>query len=124
MMSPFPINITISRGNNYSQVFFVKNPDQTPVNLTGATFSANLAKYSMSRDALAEGTTSYKFISFDTSVVDEGKGSYSISLTPEQTGGLEEGKYVYSVSMMKSDGSITETISGLAFVDNALGNVR
>ena len=123
-MAPFPVNITISRGNTYSQVFYLTNPDKTPVNLTGATFSANLAKYSMSQDALAEGGTVYKFIPFTAVVVEEDKGSYSISLTPEQTGELEEGKYVYSVSMMNVDGVISETISGLAFVDNALGNLR
>ncbi len=61
---------------------------------------------------------------FATSVVEEGNGTYSISLTPEQTGNLEEGKYVYSVSMMNVNGVITETISGLAFVDNAFGNLR
>jgi len=123
-MASFSVNITISRGNDFSQVFFLTNPDRSPVDLTGATFSANLAKHSMSQDVLAEGGTVYKFIPFATSVVEEGKGTYSISLTPEQTGSLEEGKYVYSVSMMNINGVITETISGLAFVDNAFGNLR
>ena len=123
-MAAFPVNITISRGSTYSQTFFLTNPDMTPVNLEGSTFSANLAKHSMSQDALAEDGTIYKFIPLTTSVVDASKGSYSISLTPEQTGNLEEGKYVYSVSMMNTQGVISETISGLAFVDNALGNMR
>jgi hypothetical protein len=123
-MASFSVNITISRGNDFSQVFFLTNPDRSPVDLTGATFSANLAKHSMAQDALAEGGTVYKFIPFATSVVEEGNGTYSISLTPEQTGNLEEGKYVYSVSMMNVNGVITETISGLAFVDNAFGNLR
>ena len=123
-MAAFTVNITISRGNDFSQVFFLTNPDQTPVDLTGATFSANLAKHSISQDALAENGPVYKFIPFSTSVVEADKGSYAISLTPEQTGDLVEGKYVYSVSMMNVNGVITETISGLAFVDSAFGNLR
>lgn len=76
----------------------------------------------MAQDALAENGPTYKFIPFTTAVVEESKGAYSISLSPEQTGSLVEGKYVYSVSMMNVNGVITETISGLAFVDNAFGS--
>ena len=123
-MAAFTCNITISRGNDFSQVFFLTNPDQSPVDLTGATFSANLAKHSVSQDALAENGPVYKFIPFSTAVVEADKGSYAIALTPEQTGDLVEGKYVYSVSMMNVNGVITETISGLAFVDSAFGNLR
>ena len=100
------------------------NPDKTPVNLVGATFSANLAKHSMSQDALAENGPVYKFTPFEASVVDASSGSYSITLTPDQTSLLEEGKYVYSVSMTNVNGVVIETISGLAFVDNAFGNLR
>lgn len=100
------------------------NPDKTPVNLVGATFSANLAKHSMSQDALVENGPVYKFTPFDASVVDASNGSYSITLTPDQTSLLEEGKYVYSVSMTNVNGVVIETISGLAFVDNAFGNLR
>ena len=123
-MAAFTCNITISRGNDFSQVFFLTNPDQSPVDLTGATFSANLARHSSAQDALAEGGTVYKFIPFSTAVVEASKGSYSISLSPDQTGDLVEGKYVYSVSMMNVNGVIVETISGLAFVDSAFGNLR
>lgn len=123
-MATYNVNITISRGNHFSQIFFLTNPDKSPVDLTGASFSGNLAKHSMSQDALAEDGPVYKFIPFTASVVDAVGGSYSISLTPEQTSNLQEGKYVYSVSMMNVNGVIIEAISGLAFVDHAFGNVR
>ena len=123
-MATFNVNITISRGNDFSQVFFLTNPDKSPVDLTGASFSANLAKHSMSQDVLAENGPVYKFTPFTTSVVDATTGSYSISLTPEQTSLLEEGKYIYSVSMTNVNGVVIEAINGLAFVDHAFGNVR
>ena len=123
-MATYTVNITISAGNDFSQVFYLTNPDKSPVDLTGATFSANLAKHSRSQDALAENGPVYKMIPFTTSVVDAGSGSYSISLSPKQTTLLEEGKYVYSVAITNTNGVTIETISGLAFVDNSFGNLR
>ncbi len=123
-MATYNVNITISRGNSFSQVFFLTNPDKSPVDLTGASFSGNLAKHSNSQDALAEGGPVYKFIPFTASVVDAGQGTYSISLSPDQTSALEEGKYVYSISMTNVNGVAIEAISGLAFVDNSFGNMR
>ena len=73
-MATYNVNLTISKGNSFSQVFFLTNPDKTPVNLVGATFSANLAKHSSAVDALAEGKTVYKFTPFTASVVDAVKG--------------------------------------------------
>ena len=123
-MATFVVNITISAGNDFSQVFYLKNPDKSPVDLTGATFSANLAKHSRSQDALAENGPVYKMTPFMAGVVDASLGTYSISLSPEQTSVLEEGKYVYSVAMTNTNGVVIETISGLAFVDHAFGNLR
>ena len=123
-MATYNVNLTISRGNSFSQVFFLTNPDKTPVDLTGASFSANLAKHSSAVDALAEGKTVYKFTPFTASVVDAGAGSYSISLSSDQTNTLAEGKYVYSVSMTNVNGVSVEAIRGLAFVDSAFGNLR
>ena len=39
------VNITIEQGSDYQDVFTVKNPDGTPLDLTGYTASAAIKKF-------------------------------------------------------------------------------
>ena len=123
MAAPFQVNINISAGVDYIQEFTVKNPDLSPVNITGFKFFANLAKHPTAVDAMTStsGVPVYDFISFDTSVVDGVNGVYSISMKPEKTSLLAEGKYVYSVVMQNNSGEKSPAVDGIAFVDVAFG---
>ena len=117
------VNINISAGANFNQEFIINNPDASPVDLTGSTFFAKLAKSPTAIDAMVStsGTPVYKYVTFTTSVVDPLKGRYSIELSTTQTSKLEEGKYVYNVILQDVNGDKTSVMSGLAFVDVAFG---
>ena len=64
--------------------------------------------------------TVYKYVQFDTQVVDGVGGAYQISLNASQTKLLEEGKYMYNVVMTDVNGQKDEVVSGLAFVQLSL----
>jgi hypothetical protein len=123
MAPQFQVNINVSAGADFTQEFIINNPDASPVDLTGSTFFANLAKHPTAVDAMAStsGTPVYKYVTFTTKVVDALKGRYSIALSIAQTSKLEEGKYVYNVIMQDVNGDKTSVMSGLAFVDIAFG---
>jgi len=123
MAPQFQVNINISAGANFTQEFVIQNPDASPVDLTGSTFFANLAKHPTAIDAAVStsGTPVYKYVTFTTNLVDPLKGIYSIALSTNQTSKLEEGKYVYNVVLQDVNGDKTSVMSGLAFVDVAFG---
>jgi len=123
MAPQFQVNINISAGADFTQDFIINNPDASPVNLTGYTFFANLAKHPTAIDAAVStsGTPVYKYVPFTTNVVDAATGRYSITMLSAQTSKLAEGKYVYNVIMQDVNGDKTSVMSGLAFVDIAFG---
>ena len=123
MAAQFQVNISVEAGTDFAQEFKVTNPDNSPVNITGYKFFANLAKHPTSIDAAVStsGTPVYKYTSFVTRVVDGNRGVYSIALTDNQTSALEEGKYVYNVIMQDSNGDKISVVSGIVFVTVAFG---
>ena len=123
MAAQYQVNISVEAGTDFAQEFKVTNPDNSPVNITGYKFFANLAKHPTAIDAAVStsGTPVYKFTSFTTRVVDGKRGVYSIALTDKQTSALEEGKYVYNVVMQDSNGDKISVVSGIAFVTVAFG---
>ena len=125
MAAPFSVNINISAGVDFTQQFFVTNPDRSPVNITGFEFLAKLAKHPTAIDAIVStsGEPVYRYISFDTAVENGELGAYSISLGADKTSLLEEGKYLYSVVLVNNSGEKSPAVSGLAFVDVAFGAI-
>lgn len=123
MAVPFQVNINIAAGADFTQQFTVNNPDFTPVDITGFKFLAKLAKHPTAVDAMTStsGVPVYKYITFDTTVVDGVKGVYSISLDATKTSLLAEGKYVYSVVLENLSGEKSPAINGIAFVSVAFG---
>ncbi len=123
MAPQFQVNINISAGADFTQDFIINNPDASPVNLTGYTFFANLAKHPTAIDAAVStsGTPVYKYVSFTTNVVNGAAGLYSITLLATETSKLAEGKYVYNIVMEDLDGEKTSLVNGVAFVDVAFG---
>ena len=124
MAAPFFVNIHISPGVGFSQVFTMANADRTALDLTGASFTAKIAKHSRAQNVLAEGDTQYKNMNFTAEVDNAASGTYKISLTPEQTTLLIEGKYVYNVTMTNINGETFNVLEGLAFVDNAFASLE
>ena len=125
MAIQFQVNLDIQAGADFSKEFTLKNPDQSPLDITGYTMHAKLAKHAGALNAHTSTTAApvYKYISFTSTIVDAPGGVYSISLPAETTAKLQEGKYVYSVVMENGSGDLTDTIDGLAFVKVAFGNL-
>ena len=123
MAAGFQVNINISAGVDFTQEFTVNNPDFTPVDITGYKFYAKLAKHPTAIDAVVStsGEPVYKYVSFDTSIVDGKLGIYSITMLSPKTSLLEEGKYLYNVVIENTSGEKSPAVGGLAFVDVAFG---
>ena len=126
MAAQFQVNISVAAGTDFTQEYTVTNPDNSPVDITGYKFFANLAKHPTAIDAAVStsGSPVYKYVPFTTLVVDGKRGIYNITLTAAQTSKLEEGKYVYNVVMQDLNGEKSNVIGGLAFVDVAFGGIN
>jgi len=125
MAIQYQVNIQITSGCDFRQEYTLGNPDLSPKVITGATFKAALGKHPEAIKAYLSTSEEpvYNFIPFTTSVVDGTGGIYSIALTATQTSKLHEGKYVYNVVLEDVNGTITEVISGLAFVEKAFATL-
>ena len=123
MAVAFQVNITISAGLSFRQEFTLTNPDKSPVDLTGASFTGALSKYerAINADLSTSEVPVYERMYFDCEVVNPFLGIYCIKLTPQQTSKLAEGKYVYNVVMKNVNGELLPAVQGLVFVDVAFG---
>ena len=123
MAAAFQVNLTISAGLSFRQVFTITNADKSPVNLAGASFTGALSKYerAINADLSTSAVPVYERIYFECEVVNPAAGVYCIKLTPEQTSKLAEGKYVYNVVMKNVNGDLIPAVSGLVFVQVAFG---
>lgn len=123
MAAAFQVNIVINAGVSFNQEFSLANPDKSPVDLTGASFTGALSKSERAINAFVSTSEVPVFerTYFTCEIVNAQAGVYCIKLTPDQTRQLEEGKYVYSVVMKNVNGELIPTVQGLAFVQVAFG---
>ena len=125
MAIQYQVNIQVTSGCDFRQEFTLANPDLTPKNITGANFKGGLSKHAVS--IIANESTSeipvYNIVPFTTSVVDGGKGVYSIALSASETQKLKEGKYMYNVVLEDVNGYVSEVVSGLVFVEKGFASL-
>lgn len=119
MAAPFTTNIQMSVGMDFSQDFYLTNPDKSPMNITGCSFSGSMAKWPGSFDAVVSTSEEmvYNYIPFTGSVSNGTGGVYNLSMNGESTIGMEQGKYVYSVVMTDVNGTRNNILNGLVFLD-------
>jgi len=124
MTAPYQVNLSIEAGTDFIQQFYITGPNLAPMDITGNTFNARIAKHPTAINALTSTTATpvYEYVPFTTAVVNGAGGCYSISLTAAQTALLNEGKYVYNVVMVDANSITTSVLSGLIFVDVAFGS--
>ena len=123
MAAEYKVNINIGAGVSFNQKYYLTGNDLDPLDITGANFTANLAKHSRAKDVVLSTDTVpvYEYHSFGCFVENGPQGEFTLNMSPEDTAKLEEGKYVYSVTMEDINGYTYEVVSGLAFVDVAFG---
>ena len=124
MARQFPVNIEMAAGVAFSKLFYMKNADLSPTDITDYTFSARLAKHTTALNAV-ESTSStpvWKYIQFGVTIIDGPNGVYELTLDAETTSKLDEGKYVYNITSQPNGGDYSSNVSGLSFVSVAFGN--
>ena len=123
MAAQYQVNIRLSAGVGFQQEYHLSNPDRSPMDITGCKFNANISKHMTSQDVTRSTSTIpvFSFIPFKARVVDGPNGVFAISMDAYLTSKLQEGKYVYDVVMTDINGERLNAVSGLAFVDVALG---
>ena len=125
MAIQYVVNIQITAGCDFRQEFTLATPDLSPLVLTGAKVKAAMGKHptAIHANISTRAEPSYNFIPFTTSVVDGDGGIYSIALSATETSKLHEGKYVYNVVLEDVNGTLTEAVSGLVFVEKAFATL-
>lgn len=110
-MAVYVSNITIEQGFDFSSIFGLGDSrTNSSLNITGYGVTARLKKSS----------SSSKFVSFDSKILDPELGVIQISLTDEQTSNLKPGRYVYDVMVqvggLNSGGPKYKAFEGMALV--------
>jgi hypothetical protein len=104
------VNIAIEQGTYYEDVFTVRNPNGTPLDLTGYTASAAIKKFSTS-------TTSTPF----TVGIITAAGQVVLSMGNTISNALDAGRYYYDVVITSTGtGNITKIIKGSVMVNSSI----
>lgn len=127
MTAPFSVNLHVSAGNDFAQEFYLANPDRSYMNITGCKFTGQIQKHPgaiYARHTELAGRTGspvdnyvYNYIPMNISVANGVKGIYRIDIPGESTLHMPQGKYVYSVSMTDVNGTKSQCLNGLVFID-------
>jgi hypothetical protein len=107
--------IYIEQGSDWSVDFTINNPNNTPMNLTGVTFSGQLRKPALSTTLAA---------SFVFTIVNASLGQGRVSLTAATTRALKAGEYqsvkdsiyAFDFEMIDASGKTRRWLQGPAIV--------
>ena len=103
------VNIQIEQGANFSSTFDVKKSDQSPLDLTGFSFSAKMRKHAASAGSIGFAVT------YGSAPAD---GKVTLSMTNTQTGIITAGRYEYDVLISNNfSGAKTKIFTGQVLVN-------
>jgi hypothetical protein len=103
------VNIQIEQGTTFSSTFDVKKQDNSPLDLSGFSFTAKLRKH-----AAAAGSIGFA-VTYGSTPTD---GQVTLSMTPTQTGIITAGRYEYDVLISNNfSGAKTKIFTGQAMVN-------
>lgn len=108
-MSVINANYELERGADFIQNFTLRNPDKTPINLTGYTAAAKIRKY----------PTSPTYNTITVVFVDRVQGKIRLYVSKEQTALLTPGRNYYDVIITDPDGIATKKLEGSIIVNNS-----
>lgn len=100
------VNIVIEKGIDYEDVFTVRNPDGSPLNLTGYTGIAKIRKFPESTSSVSFNVTILPLV-----------GQIVVSLANTVTNTLDPGRYYYDVVTISSvNGKKKKIVDGMILV--------
>ena len=103
------VNIQIEQGANFSSTFDVKKQDNSPLNLTGFSFSAKMRKHAGAAGSIGFAATHGSAPS---------DGQLTLSMTSTQTGIITSGRYEYDVLITNNfSGVKTKIFTGQIIVN-------
>jgi hypothetical protein len=108
-MSVINANYELERGADFIQNFTFKNPDKTPLDLTGFTAASKIRKY----------PTSPKYNTINITFVDRAAGKIRLSISKELTSLLTPGRNYYDLIITSSEGISTKKLEGNIIVNNS-----
>lgn len=103
-------NVTIDQGSDWYLTVTYKNPNGTPINLTGYTAALQLR-------SLPESPTAVLSLSTGSGITITGAtGVADIHATATQTRAIDEGTYYYDLEITSSSNIVTRLVQGQAVV--------
>lgn len=108
-MSVINANYELERGADFIQNYTLRNPDKTPLNLTGYTAAAKIRKY----------PTSPTYNTITVLFVDRPEGKIRLYIDKEQTSLLTPGRNYYDVILTDPDGIALKKLEGSIIVNNS-----
>jgi hypothetical protein len=114
MSAPFVSNITINKGDDFSQVFHIKTFNDLPLDLTDYTAASSIRKHPES---------SKKEADFIVSFVNNEQGEIKISLASSITTLIKSGRYVYDILVTDNAGFKKITVEGSISVRSGISTI-
>jgi hypothetical protein len=93
-------DITLDRAADYSFVLTIQNPSLTPVNITGATFEADIRST----------TTKAQAVEFTATLTSPSSGIVTFSLSKADTKTLRAGEGIYEYDIFMVIGGVTQRL--------------
>jgi hypothetical protein len=103
------VNIVIEQGVDYEDIFLIKDPDGSFIDLTGQTAFASIKKH----------PTSEVTVPFE-SLINVFEGTVTLSMACTLTDTLDEGRYYYDVILTSSSNKKEKVISGMVLVNPSI----
>lgn len=111
-MSAGIYKMLMEQGATYNLVLTWRNPDQTPINLTGYTARMQVRKSKTAADTLLSLTTENGRITLGGSL-----GTIMFDVPADVTATLQPGQWVYDLELVNASGQVTRLIEGPCTVD-------
>lgn len=99
-------NITCEQGATLNLVLTWRNPDGSPIDVTGYTAKMQV------RASKADSTALLTLQTGSGITLGGAAGTITLNASASATGGIDAGGYVYDLEMTSSDGTVTRLIEG------------
>lgn len=101
------VELFCDQGTDFSYALDLSNDDNTPINLTGYTFTSSIRKSYYSSGVTANLTVT---------VISAAGGNVQISMNAATTANIKAGRYLYDVKMINGSSVTSRVIEGIITV--------